>query len=169
MNSSEVLTDGFGRVAEIVRSTLRNATSDELTFRPDPEANTVAWLIWHIARVQDAQIADVANDEDVWIAGGWVEKFQLPFERRATGYGMSAADVAKVPGDVGLLGDYFEAVHQKSIEYLGGLGDDDLDRVVDEAWNPPVTLGVRLISVLNDVAQHVGQASYVKGLAGRAG
>jgi hypothetical protein len=82
---------------------------------------------------------------------------------------MSATDVAKVPGDVGLLGDYFEAVHQKSIEYLGGLGDDDLDRVVDEAWSPPVTLGVRLISVLNDVAQHMGQASYVRGLAGRAG
>lgn len=168
MNVSEILIDGFERISEVVHSVLDGASPEELTYRPDSEANSVAWLAWHIARVQDAQLADLAGTEEVWITGGWAERFRLPFERRATGYGMSAEDVGRVPGDAGLLAGYFDAVHAASVAYLGGLGEADLDRVVDENWDPPVTLGVRLISILNDDAQHAGQASYVKGLARRA-
>jgi uncharacterized damage-inducible protein DinB len=169
MTVSDVLVDALQRVADVVHSVLADATEAELTYRPDPQANSAAWLVWHIARVQDAQIADVTGEEEVWISDGWVAKFQLPFERRATGYAMSAEDAGKVPGDRALLGEYFDAVHRHTLAYVERLGDGDLDRVVDEAWTPPVTLGVRLVSIVNDDAQHAGQASYVKGLARRAG
>jgi hypothetical protein len=54
-------------------------------------------------------------------------------------------------------------VHARTAGFLRGLTDNDLDRVVDENWDPPVTLGVRLVSVLDDDLQHVGQAAYVRG------
>jgi hypothetical protein len=49
---------------------------------------------------------------------------------------------------------------------LAGLPDGELDRVVDRRWDPPVTMGVRLISIADDCLQHVGQASYLRGLLG---
>jgi uncharacterized damage-inducible protein DinB len=58
-------------------------------------------------------------------------------------------------------------VHARSAEFLRGLSDEDLDRVVDTNWDPPVTLGVRLVSVLSDDFQHLGQAAYLRGLLGR--
>lgn len=66
-----------------------------------------------------------------------------------------------------LLDDYQLAVHARTLDYLSGLADADLDRIVDERWDPPVTPGARLVSVLNDATQHVGQASYVRGLVTR--
>ena len=104
----------------------------------------------------------------MWTKSGWAERFDLPFEKDATGYGMSAADVGAVQSSAELLGGYFDAVHARSIEYLAGLTPDDYERIVDPAWTPPVTLGVRLVSVVSDDLQHAGQASYVRGLAKRA-
>lgn len=86
-----------------------------------------------------------------------------------TGYGQSADDVAAVRVEAGLLAGYYDAVHERTLGYLSGLTDAELDRIVDESWDPPVTLGVRLASVLSDDLQHAGQASYVRGLARRAG
>lgn len=64
----------------------------------------------------------------------------------------------------GLLQDLFGRVPEHIEEALSGLGEEDLDRVVDENWDPPVTLGVRLISIADDDIQHAGQAAYLRGL-----
>jgi hypothetical protein len=58
------------------------------------------------------------------------------------------------------------AVHTKCVEWISTVSETDLDRIVDERWDPPVSLGVRLVSVADDSAQHIGQAAYVKGLLG---
>ena len=168
MTSTEVLTDGFDRVRSVVHAVLDGATDDVLTFRPDPAANTLAWLVWHLARVQDAQVAPLMAVEQVWTADGWFERFALPFAPGATGYGHAAQDVGAVRTGAGLLVGYFDAVHARTVEYLGTLTEADLKRVVDRAWDPPVTLAVRLVSTLADDLQHAGQASYVRGLALRA-
>ncbi len=55
-------------------------------------------------------------------------------------------------------------MHAQTIRFVEGITDADLDRVVDESWDPPVTLGVRLVSVVNDNTQHAGQAAFVRGL-----
>ena len=163
MDTAELLADGFGRVREGVRSVLDGIGPDELGGRPGG-ANSIAWLVWHVARTEDHQVAGVAGAEQQW-ASGWADRFDLPFDRRATGYGQSSAEVdalAAVPAD--LLGDYYEAVHAATLEHLRGWSEADLDRVVDEAWDPPVTLGVRLVSSLADELEHVGQAAYARGL-----
>ncbi|GAB6901815.1 mycothiol transferase [Kineosporia succinea] len=165
MNTSELLKDSLDRVKENVAAVAQGLTADQLAHRPNGTGNSIAWLLWHLARVQDAQIADVAGTDEVWASQGWHERFGLPFEITEHGYGMSSDDVARVRvDDPQLLVDYYDAAHARTLEYLSGLSDADLDRVVDDAWDPPVTLGVRLVSIVDDDAQHVGQAAYVRGL-----
>jgi uncharacterized damage-inducible protein DinB len=168
MLSIELLTDAFDRVQGTVRSVLSKTDAGILAYRPDPEANSVAWLVWHLSRVQDDHVSDVAGTEQVWTADGWADRFQLPFDASATGYGQSSAEVAAVQVSPDLLAGYHDAVHDRTIAFLRGLSDTDFDRIVDTSWSPPVTLGVRLVSVVSDDLQHAGQAAYVRGLAIRA-
>jgi hypothetical protein len=167
MDSHDILLDAFGRVRDDVHGAVEGLEEAALTFRADKDANTIAWLIWHLSRVQDDHVAEVAGIEQVWTSGGWVERFGLPFDKSAHGYGQSSSDVAAVKADAALLLGYFDAVHQQTMNYVEGLKDVDLDRVVDERWDPPVTLGVRLVSVVNDCTQHAGQAAFVRGLTER--
>jgi uncharacterized damage-inducible protein DinB len=166
--ANELLVDGFDRVKETVHHAVEGLDEDRLAHRPDPDANSVAWLVWHLARVQDDHIADVAGSEQLWTVGGWVERFGLPFEVGAIGYGQTSEEVGQVKAGAELLTAYYDAVHGATVDYLRTLGDDDYGRVVDERWDPPVTLAARLVSVLNDTTQHAGQAAYVRGLVDRS-
>lgn len=169
MDISALLCDSFDRVRQEVEGVLDGIDDTQLTYRPDPEANTVAWLLWHLTRIQDDHVADVAGVEQRWTAEGWCRRFGLPFEPSATGWSQSAAEVAEVRGPADLLAGYFEAVHRATVDYVQTLHEEELDRVVDTRWDPPVTLGVRLVSVIVDELQHVGQAAYLRGLAERRG
>ena len=168
MRSRDVLTYAYEQVEETFTSTVEGLDPDDLARRVQPGANPIGWLAWHLLRVQDDHVAEVAGTEQVWTAEGWAGRFGLPVADTATGYGMSddEVDAVRVPSADLLLG-YSRAVHARSAEFLRGLSDEDLDRVVDTRWDPPVTLGVRLVSVLSDDLQHLGQAAYVRGLLGR--
>jgi uncharacterized damage-inducible protein DinB len=165
MHVRDVLLDGFGRIRESLASAVDGLSPGQLAQRVAPGANSIGWLAWHLLRVQDDHVADVAGREQVWTAEGWADRFGLDLDPTATGYGMDADEVdrVRVPSADLLLG-YADAVHARTAEFLRGIDADDLDRFVDERWNPAVTLGVRLISVLSDDLQHVGQAAYVRGV-----
>lgn len=166
MNVSDVLLEGFGRLPDLVRSAVDDLTPEQLRWAPAPGANTVGWLVWHLTRVQDHHIAEILGQDQVWVRDGWAGRFGLEPDPRNTGYGHTAAQVAAVrPESSQALVEYHDAVAARTGDLLRGLSPEDLDRILDERWNPPVTLGVRLISVLNDDDQHVGQAAYVRGLA----
>jgi uncharacterized damage-inducible protein DinB len=164
MTPAELLTDAFDRILRTATAAVDGLSEEQLASRPDADANSVAWLVWHLARVQDDHVADVAGTEQVWTARDFVTRFDLPFDSDATGFAMSSEDVSHVRASAELLAEYVRAVHDATVAYVAGLTPDDLDRVVDERWDPPVSLGVRLVSVVNDDAQHMGQAAYVRGL-----
>jgi uncharacterized damage-inducible protein DinB len=168
MESRELLLTAFDNVEEVVRRAVDGIDPALLTARIDPEANTIAWLVWHLTRVQDDHVAEVAGTEQAYTAEGWADRFGLPFDPGAIGYGFSSDDVAAtVVTDPQLLVDHHAAVHRRTAEFLHTLSADDLDRVVDERWDPPVTLGVRLLSVIGDDLQHAGQAAIVRGVLER--
>jgi hypothetical protein len=167
MTSAELLVDAVGRIRGVVHRVVDGLTTEQLAFRLDPETNSIAWLVWHLTRIQDDHVAGVAGAEQVWTSQGWVERFGLPFDPRDTGYGHRADEVAAVRVAGELLVGYYDAAHEQTARYVERLGDADLARIVDRSWDPPVTLGVRLVSVIADDLQHAGQAAFVRGIMQR--
>jgi uncharacterized damage-inducible protein DinB len=168
MQTRDVLVDAFGRIRETVAEVLDGLTADELSFRPSSDANSIAWLVWHLTRIEDDHVAHLARREQAWTAAGWVDRFALPFDAAATGYGHTSDEVSAVRVDgPDLLVGYHEAVHAECVRYLETVDATELDRVVDTHWDPPVTAGVRIVSVIADALQHAGQAAYLRGLLGR--
>lgn len=161
----ELLRDAFTRLIEHCDELTDGLTDEIADYRPTPEANSIAWLIWHSARVQDIQVAQIAGIEQAWIRDGWVDRFGLDLPRNDTGYGHKPDDVPKVHAPADLLAGYYRAVHQLTLEYVAVVTADELARVVDTNWNPPVTAGARLVSIIDDCAQHLGQAAYLRGIA----
>lgn len=166
--AAALLVDAFDRVRDSVHHAAKGLNPEQLSARVDDGANSIGWLLWHLTRVQDDHVAAVADTEQAWTADGWAERFALPFEVRATGYGHTSSDVARVC-DISrdrFIG-YHDDVHDRTVRYLATLSDTDLDRIVDRHWTPPVTLATRLVSVINDDLQHVGQAAFVRGVLER--
>ncbi|MEO6941832.1 MAG: DUF664 domain-containing protein [Terrimesophilobacter sp.] len=164
MSSAAILADAFGRIKNSVDRVPVGLTIDQMAAPPYSGGNTVAWLLWHLTRVQDDHVSEAAGVEQLWTSAGWFERFSLPFEPSATGYGQGSEDVASVRADAEVLLGYLAAVTAHTVGWVGRLSDTALDRVVDESWDPPVTLGVRLVSVISDDLQHAGQAAYLRGM-----
>lgn len=168
MIAANLLVDAFGRIREIVQRSVRGLASEQLSFRVDDGANSISWLVWHLTRIQDDHIADAAGREQVYTSEGWADRLALPFNPSDTGYGHSSDEVSSTRVESGeVLAGYHEAVVQQTIRFVEPLTGDDLDRIIDESWDPPVTLGVRLVSVISDNLQHAGQAAFVRGIIDR--
>jgi hypothetical protein len=166
MTPAELLADAFTRIRDGATRVVDGLSEDQLAHRPPPRGNSIGWLVWHLARVQDDHVAEVAGLGQVWTSQGHADRFGLPFDPSATGFGQGDDDVAAVRVTADLLAAYVAAVTAQTLAFVASTGPDDLDRVVDQRWDPPVTLGVRLVSVVGDDLQHLGQAAYVKGLLG---
>jgi hypothetical protein len=167
--ANALLLDAFGRVAEDLPHLLDGLTPEEIRWQPDPAANSIGWLVWHLSRVQDDHLAGVDHCEQVWTAAGFAERFGLAYGVREIGYGHSAAQVrAFSVTDAALLAAYHEAVHAQTVRIVTALDTAGFARIVDERWDPPVTAAVRLVSVVNDITSHLGQAQYLLGLRRRA-
>ena len=169
MTPSELLQDHAHRILEAANRVVHGIPDEALAWRPDPEVNTIAWLVWHVARIQDDHVAGVADVEQVWTRDRWARRFGLDEGTMDTGYGHNPEQVAAIqPGSATVLIDHLTSVTDQTLAFLDGLSADDLDRVVDRSWDPPVTLGVRLDSIVADNWQHVGQAALLRGMWERA-
>ncbi len=165
MSAKELLEDAAQRPSQVAGEVLEGITEDALNRMPGDKHNSIAWLIWHAARQQDVQIAHLSGEEQVWTAQGWDGKFDLGRGTSDFGFGDSPEDVARVRvSDPDLLQGYQDAVTAATVDYLRSLSDADLDEIIDDSWDPPVTRGVRIVSTIDDAAQHLGQAAYVRGL-----
>jgi uncharacterized damage-inducible protein DinB len=165
MDISSLLLELYGRVPSAARRAVEGLDLDQLTRPPQPGANTIAWLVWHIGRVQDHHISEFLDTEQLWVTDDWARRFGLDPDPSNTGYGHSTEEVAAVrPERPEVLLDYVAAVDERTRLLLAGVSPDELDQVVDRRWDPPVTLGVRLVSIADDCLQHAGQAAYTRGL-----
>lgn len=162
--ANDILLDAFDRVHGSVHRVVDGLTPSQLAERVD-DSNSITWLVWHLSRVQDDHIAAAAGSNQVWTEDDWEARFGLPFDADATGYGQTSEEVSAVRVSAGeLLTGYFDAVHARTLEYVRDLSEAALAEVIDDAWDPPVTLASRLVSVINDCTQHVGQAAFMRGL-----
>ena len=167
MDVSSLLLELYGRIPPLARRAVDGVDLDRLTEPLSPGTNTIAWLVWHLARVQDHHVAELLGADQIWVGGEWARRFGLDPDPSNTGYGHSAEEVATVrPERPEVLLDYLGAVQDRTSTMLQDLAADDLDRIVDRRWDPPVTLGVRLVSIADDCLQHAGQAAYLRGVLG---
>ncbi len=166
--AAQLLADAFGRIREDVTSAVEGLDEQTLARRPDGAegpGNSIAWTVWHLSRVQDDHLAEAFGTGQVW-AQGWSARFGLPFDDAATGYGHTSAEVGVVRAGAELLVGYHDAVTDRTLRLLGGVTDDELERILPATWGDGVSLGVRLVSVVGDDMQHIGQAAYLRGLFG---
>jgi hypothetical protein len=165
VDATDLLDDALSRLPDAVRDAVADLDTTGLVWRPAPDANPIGWLVWHLTRVQDAQIAPLVGTDQLWTRDGWAERFDLPEGANDHGYGWSSAEVAGFePPSAEVLLEHLEVVTARCRELVADLSADDLDRVIDDSYDPPVTVGARLVSVVDDAAQHAGQVGYVRGL-----
>ena len=166
MEWHDLLADGYGRVLEFMENVLRELTQDDLNWQPRQDCNSIGWLAWHLTRQQDAQIASLMGDDQLWTKDGWHSKFHRPPDPEDIGFGHTPEQVSAFESpDVQVLLDYHRAVLERSRQYFLTLSKTDLHRELNEPWFQPLpTVGVRLVSILEDSLLHAGQAAYVRGM-----
>ena len=165
MSAQDLMADAARRPVEAAQSAVEGVSAGTLNHMPGGTHNSMSWLLWHAARQQDVQIAQLCGADQIWSVEGWDDAFGLDRPVEDFGFGDTPEDVARVRvSDPGLLVGYLRAVCCATAHYLQGLSDEELDEVIDDSWDPPVTRGMRIVSTVDDAAQHVGQAAYVRGL-----
>ncbi len=164
MNTADVLRDSFQRVRDQLSVVFDGLSEEQLAYRPHEDANSIAWLAWHLTRVHDDHMSEIAGEQQAWVADGWAQRFSMEPDPHNQGTGHGPAEVAAIRPDSRLLLGYQDAVLAHTFEYLGAITPEELDRVIDTRWDPPVTVGVRIVSVINDSTEHAGQTVYLRGL-----
>ncbi len=166
MNSRGLLIEGYGRIVPFLSHVLDGLPEDRLDWRPHPDANSIGWLAWHLIRQHDAQVAALMDEEQIWISGGFYLRFNRAADPGDIGFGQTPEQVAafKSPGG-SVFVEYADVVVQRSISFFKQLSEEDLDKELDEPqYTPLPTVGVRLVSILEDSQIHAGQAAYLRGL-----
>ncbi len=165
METADVLVEAYQRIRELVQQATLGLDTQQLTYRPHPESNSIAWLVWHLTRIQDDHISAIDGSEQVWVSSPWAAELGLPANASDLGQGDGPDEVAAIqPNGPGVLVGYHDEVMDRSLTYLRSIDASELDRIVDRSYTPPVSVGVRLVSVLSDNLQHAGQARYVRGM-----
>lgn len=165
MNALDILLDAASRPLDALGSLSPHLAEEILNAHPAGHPNSVAWLLWHTGREIDLQLAHLTGLDELWTRDGFRELFALGAVGDGIGYGHTADEArAVVVVDPQLLVDYVRAAVDALSDYIRTLDEHALDDIVDHRWNPPVSRGVRLVSIIDDAAQHVAQAAYVCGM-----
>ncbi|MBT3941557.1 MAG: DUF664 domain-containing protein [Chloroflexi bacterium] len=170
MEANEILIDAYTRIQELVHRSAEGLTQDQLAYRPEEGSNSIAWLIWHLTRIQDGHLAAATGNDEAWVTEGWAAQFGMKPDAAINGQGDGPAEVAALrPDDPDVLLGYHDTVVDRTRAYLGTVNAGELDRIIDRSYDPPVSVGVRLVSVISDNTQHAGQARYLNGMIERLG
>lgn len=164
MDAIEILADLAARPLHTLHFIRGRVTPEVLNLHPAGHDNSVAWLLWHSGREIDVQLAHLTGVEEVWLGGGFRERLRLGEAGDRVGYGHSPDQArAIVVDDASALLGYLEATLEALGAYIATLTPESLDDVVDRQWDPPVTRGVRLVSIVDDAVQHIAQAAWILG------
>ena len=166
MDGTAVVADALGRVNRVLHRAIEGVPAEVLNKQPMPGSNSMAWLAWHLCRVQDHHISDLLEAPQLWVAEGWHEKFGMAKDEGETGTGHSLGQMAAVKVDsAGLSLGYADAVYERAKHYLATVTPEGLDAEINEPqYFPLPTVGVRLVSIISDNTQHAGQVMYARGL-----
>src|SRR5689334_16779110 len=92
MDVAALLLELYSRIPPLGHQVVDPLALPALTTRPAPSANSIGWLVWHSARVQDHHVSELLDCEQIWAGGDWAARFGLEADPRNTGYGHAPAD-----------------------------------------------------------------------------
>ena len=169
-----LLTASLDRSRERFDRALDGVTIKQANTQPAPQTapriDSLTWLVWHTAREIDLQVSALAGTDALWTSAGFSRRFALPLPDDTEDWRHAPEQAALVRvSDLAVLTDYLDAAYALIRDYLTGLDPASLDEVIDHSWQPPVTRASRLASIIDDAAQHSGQAVYSRRLLGLEG
>jgi len=164
MTATSILEDCFTRIHDSVHRILDDLTDEELHGEPHP---SIGWLAWRLTRVEDSNVTRLWTREQLWIGEGWADRFGMPPLPADFGRSMmhTREQVREFSASKELIFAYQDAAYAMVMEYLKATPPEEFDRELDEPqYNPRPTVGVRLISLVENGMQNTGQMGYLKGV-----
>ena len=142
----------------------RNGSDEQLHFVPEQGSHSIAWCLWHTARVEDLIISRVSGGAQIW-SEEWAGRSGLPFE--GFGTGMSDEDAREVHvADIEALGGYQDAVFERTADFLANATDEDLEREVP-ARNGTESVGEAIsLHMMGHFNGHRGEINTLRGMQG---
>jgi uncharacterized damage-inducible protein DinB len=160
----EAVRSGLEEYLQGLRSVLEGLTSPEARWQPTLHTNHIAWLVWHMARVEDAWVnRRLRGTTEVWVAEGWADRFGMDHD--SVGAGQTIEEIRAMP-DIPLtdLMTYFDAVRTITRQYLDQVTDEELWREYQHPRRGSVT-GVWIVGhLLVEESQHTGQVALIRGM-----
>ncbi len=159
------IDSGLNEAFDKLKRALDGLSEDELHWRPALESNTIDWMVWHMARVEDNWVnVRLRESESIWDRDGWAERCGV--EVPDNGYGQSAEEIRAIPPfNVPLVMDYYAAVRQGTTDYFENeMQEEDLNKEVPHARYDPINYAWVLGHLLCEEAEHLGQIEYLRGM-----
>ena len=141
----------------------------KLGWRPAPDAHSIAWTLWHMARADDNFQAGVMRGPLVWSDGSYAARWNYP--ERGVGTGMDDVQAASLP----------QPSKTDLLEYVRrafAAADDAVDRIEERSLSEmhdspfmggPASYGEALLVSITHDNRHLGELEYIKGLLGLRG
>jgi len=162
MDLKQFIIQSLGENTEYVMRAVKDLTTVELAYRPAPHSNSIAFLCWHVTRVEDLWISRLTGRKHLYETAGWYQKFGTAAEDFGFGYGVAELDAYKAPPMEVVMG-YAMAVRQQTVDYIKGLDLDTLDEVKDFGHRQ-ASIGWALAHLVDEVGEHSGQIGYLRGI-----
>lgn len=139
-------------------------SQEELMRQPQPGANHIAFILWHMVRAEDWFFHYLFQRvPQVWESEQWHEKLNLPDDPRVTGFGYTEEQVASFPSiQLRDLIAYSEAVRARTVDYLRSVNPARFDEIAKSRLFGEVSIGNLIGHLLIELAQHVGQIAYIR-------
>lgn len=161
MDTVSFISDCLEQVRIRLLGTCEGMNQEEVLWRPEPYANNIGFVLWHVTRAEDNLVMRLENGHALWVTGGWHEKFGQPVNAPDPGDRMGLRALA-IPGLPVLLG-YSQAVGEQTRRLLGELTVDRLDQPIGPS-QPGQTVTANLRHLITHRNNHHGQMDYIRGL-----
>lgn len=165
METSAFILDMLGHMKQSLTGAVDGLSQEEIEWQPGREANSIGFILWHMARAEDSGIQDwLQQKPQIWTLEKWYQKLNLSENPEDSGYGYTAEQLAAfpVPELKDLLG-YSDAVRSRTIDYLQSITPDEFDKVVKTPLGE-FTAGQILSLFMVELTQHIGHIAYLRGL-----
>jgi len=163
MEAKEIILKSLEESQEYLNKALDRLTEEEIAWAPGAESNSIAFILWHVARTEDTWVNGVIQGEnEIYDAGGWQERLGTPPKESGYSYTKEQLQAWPVP-KLELLRGYADSVREKTMAVLQSITAEKLSETVGTG---PVrdTRGVILAHLITEIALHVGQIHYLHGL-----